>query len=174
MEIRIFVSNDGLLYKVAYLKDKDLIKRLAVPKERRAKLLSLAHSSPLIAQLRRRCTLEKLSKWFYWPGMTMDIKHFLQECVECQKENHSKLGKVTLMTLPVISTTFNWVAMDIVGSLSMTERKNRYMLTLMDMATRYLEAQPLSWIDTATVADALIEFFARFVLPKEMLSDKRL
>ncbi len=62
--------------------------------------------------------------------------------------------------------------MDIVGPLPMTERKNRYVLTLMDMATRYPEALPLRRIDTETVADALIQFFARFGLPKELLSDR--
>jgi len=101
--------------------------------------------------------------------MIVDVECLLQECVECHKGNRSKLGKVPLVNLPVIITPFYRVVMDIVGPLPMTEMKNRYVLTLMDMATRYPEALPLRRINTATVADALIEFFARFGLPKELL-----
>ncbi len=168
-----FEIDGGVLFKVENPDgDEEPVKRLVVPKNRRTNLLSLAHSSPFSAHLGRKRTLERLNRRFYWPGMSTDVKQLLQECVECQKGNRSKLGKVPLINLPVIGTPFDRVAMDIVGPLPMTERKNRYVLTLMDMATRYPEALPLRRIDTETVADALIQFFARFGLPKELLSDR--
>ena len=48
------------------------------------------------------------------------------------------------MNLSVISTLLDRVAMGIVGPLLMTEKKNWYMLTLIDMAaSSYPEALPL-------------------------------
>ena len=41
----------------------------------------------------------------------------------------------------------------------------------MDFATRYMEAISLPRIDAATTCDALLEVFARFGIPDEVLSD---
>jgi hypothetical protein len=48
----------------------------------------------------------------------------------------------------------------------------RYILTLVDFATRYPEAVPLKRIETVDVAEALISIFARVGLPREILSDR--
>ena len=48
---------------------------------------------------------------------------------------------------------------------------NRYILTLVDYATRFPEAVPLSNIETERVAEALVDIFCRVGLPREMLSD---
>ena len=76
------------------------------------------------------------------------------------------------MNLPVVTTSFKRIAINVVGPLPATSSKNRYILTIMDMATRYLEAIALRRVDTETVLDALLHFFRRFGLPKEILSDR--
>ena len=63
--------------------------------------------------------------------------------------------------------------MNIVGPIvPMTSRGNRYILTLMDYATRYPEAVPLKNIDTVSVAEALFSIFSRVGFPREMLTDR--
>ena len=52
-----------------------------------------------------------------------------------------------------------------------TYNKNRYILTLVDYATRYPEAVPLASIDTETVAEALVSIFSRVGIPNEVLTD---
>ena len=74
--------------------------------------------------------------------------------------------------MPRIGVPFRRVAMDLVGPLEpRTHRKNRYILTLVDYATRYPEAVPLSSIDTESVAEALVSIFSRVGLPSEILTD---
>ena len=41
----------------------------------------------------------------------------------------------------------------------MTERKSRFILTIMDVAIRYAGAFPLRRVDTETLLGALFEFF---------------
>ena len=58
--------------------------------------------------------------------------------------------------------------MDVVGPLPLTARKNRYILTFMDMATRFPEAIPLRRVDAESVVEAMIKFFSFVGFPQEL------
>jgi transposase InsO family protein len=63
--------------------------------------------------------------------------------------------------------------MDIIGPLSPPSSEgHRYILSIVDMATRFPEAIPLKNIDTISVAEALVSVFARVGIPREILSDR--
>ena len=64
--------------------------------------------------------------------------------------------------------------MDLVGPITppASERGHRYILTLVDYATRYPEAVPFKNIDTETVAEALLDMYSRLGIPEEVLSDQ--
>ena len=62
--------------------------------------------------------------------------------------------------------------MDLVGPISpASEKEHRYILTLLDYATRYPEVVPLKNIETETVAKALLDMYSRLGLPEKVLSD---
>ena len=67
---------------------------------------------------------------------------------------------------------FQRIAMDIVGPLPRSRSGNRYVLVICDYATRYPEAFPLKSIDTEHVAEALVTFFSRVGIAKEILTDQ--
>ena len=68
---------------------------------------------------------------------------------------------------------FKRVAVDLVGPISpVSEKGNRYILAVVDFATRYPEAVALPKIETERVADALLEVFIRVGFPREMFSDR--
>jgi len=78
-----------------------------------------------------------------------------------------------MKNLPIISEPFSRVAIDLVGPFTpASERGNKYVLTLIDYATRYPEAVALKNIDTITVAESLVEIFSRVGIPREILSDR--
>ena len=73
---------------------------------------------------------------------------------------------------PVIDIPFRRMVIDIVESLvPITDKGNRYILTLVDYATRYHEAVALPSIKTERVAEALVEVFCRVGFPREILTD---
>ena len=110
---------------------------------------------------------------FYWPGVFNDVAKYCRSCVFCQKSvKRPKNSKVPLISVPVVSEPFKKVAIDIIGPLPKSKKGNRYILTLVDYATRYPEAAALSTIDTETIADELIQIFSRVGLPDEILTDQ--
>jgi len=72
--------------------------------------------------------------------------------------------------LPLIGTPFSVMCVDIVGPIS--PPSDRYILTTIDMSTRFPEAIPLKDINTSTVAEALLEIFSRVGLPEKVHSDR--
>ena len=68
--------------------------------------------------------------------------------------------KVPLQKMPLIDKPFKRVATDLVGPIRPpSEEGHRYILTLVDFATRYPEAVPIKTIDTETVAETLVNVF---------------
>lgn len=60
--------------------------------------------------------------------------------------------------MPVIDVPFQHIAVNIVGHLDPPNfRKNRYILTIVDSATRYPDTIPLQGIQAERVAEALVE-----------------
>ena len=134
-----FQEKKGLLYHVSKKSPEKPL--LAFPKQRKETLLKL-DSAPMAAHLGRKWTLEKLSQHFYWPGMCQEAKEFVRQCTECQKVTPLSKARAPLMPLPVISTSFDRIAIAVIGPLQLTEKKNRYIMTVMDVATRYRQRFP--------------------------------
>ncbi|KAK3786266.1 hypothetical protein RRG08_051807 [Elysia crispata] len=75
--------------------------------------------------------------------------------------------------IPVVFVPFKRIAVDLIGPIEpASEAGHRYILTLVDYATRYPEAVPLKRIDTETVAEALVDIYSRLSVPEEILSDQ--
>ena len=91
----------------------------------------------------------------------------------CQKTTaKGSVPRVPLGVMPLIDMPFRRVAVDLVGPISPpSEKGHRYILTLVDYATRYPEAVPLKNIETETVAEALLDMYSRLEIPEKVLSD---
>ena len=76
------------------------------------------------------------------------------------------MSKVPVQRIPVVKVPFEKVAIDLIGPLKpVSDRGHRWILTLVDFATRYPEAVALKTIDTEVVAEALVGIFSRVGLP---------
>ncbi|KAK3762630.1 hypothetical protein RRG08_051811 [Elysia crispata] len=81
--------------------------------------------------------------------------------------------KAPMENIPVVFVPFKRIAVDLIGPIEpASEAGHRYILTLVDYATRYPEAVPLKRIDTETVAEALVDIYSRLSVPEEILSDQ--
>ena len=62
--------------------------------------------------------------------------------------------------------------MDIVGPLPSSRRGHQYILVVYYYATRYPEVMALWKVNAGSVADHLMQLFARVGIPKEIPSDQ--
>ncbi|GFO09026.1 gypsy retrotransposon integrase-like protein 1 [Plakobranchus ocellatus] len=137
--------------------------------------MSVAHDSITGAHLGIRRTKDKILSNFYWPGVDGDVTRYCRSCDVCQRiVKKDTVPRVPLEKVPLIDTPFKRVAIDLVGPINPpSQAGHRFILTLVDYATRFAEAVPLRKIDTESVAEALVDIYSRLGVSKEVLSDQR-
>ena len=117
-------------------------------------MLEVAHDSILGGHLATKKTYDRVTSNFFWPGAYDDLSRYCQSCDICQRTiPKGRCGKTPLVAMPIIDEPFARVAIDLVGPLPMSGRKHRWILTLVDCATRYPEAIPMKGIDTIECAE---------------------
>ena len=167
-----YFVRDGILYKANKLgQEEDSC--VVVPTIHREAIMQIAHDSIMGGHLGYKKTLDKIRAQFTWPGITADVERYCKSCDACQRTiPKGKVVKAPLGSMPIIETPFHRVAVDLVGPIvPKSDKGNRYILTLVDYATRFPEAVALKTTDTEKVAEALVDMFARVGIPNEVLSD---
>ena len=165
----------GVLYRIRNRADglRECSKQIMVPKTLRRKVIEVAHDSIFGRHLGIKKNKDHIQTNFYWPGMQGDITSFCRSCDVCQKTTaKGSVPRVPLGDMPFMDMTFRRVAVNLVGPISPpSEKGHRYILTLVDHATKYTEAVPLKNIETETVAEALMDMHSLVGIPDEILSD---
>ena len=170
-----YVKRRGVLYRIRNRIDGlgECSKKIMAPKTLRRKVMEVPHDSIFGGHLGIKKTKDRIQTNFYWPGMQGDIASFCRSCDVCQKTTaEGSVPRVPLGDMHLIDMPFRRVAVDLVGSILPPSNKgHRYILTLVDYATRYSEAVPPKNIETETVAEALLDVYSRLGIPEEVLSD---
>ena len=163
---------DGILVHTTSDELGDEFRRILVPKGRRKKVLELAHTHSLAGHFGGKKTFARLSGRFLWPRMWVEVKEFVRSCSGCQRASRKDQARAPLQPLQVESEPFSKVAYDIVGPLPKSRSGYRYVLTMMDLFSKFPAAVPLKKVDNTTVLDAMLEVFASYGLPKVLLTDQ--
>ena len=161
-EILVHASDDGF----------DVVKRIVVPSSRREQVLRAAHSDSTAGHFGYKRTLARIARYFMWPGMWKDVRQFVRNCGDCQRAAKNTNAKAPLQPLPVVSEPFAKVALDIVGPLPRTKKGNKYLLTMICLFTKFPVAIPVRRIDNETILNAMVEVFATYGIPHEILTDQ--
>ncbi|KNZ45489.1 putative retrotransposon nucleocapsid protein, partial [Puccinia sorghi] len=97
------LKNDLLLYK----------EKIVVPDNPSLKLsiLKSRHDSPLAGHFRQEKTYSLISQDFSWPGMTRDVKDYVNSCYDCNCNKSSKHWKYGLLQpLPWHSLSIDFIS----------------------------------------------------------------
>ena len=173
----IFKEEDGWL--VRQLRDPDQPKEgtgpklLVIPAKYREKIMKVAHESLASGHMGINNTITKIQTQFFWPGLSGDVSRFCRSCEICQKTiDKGRVPKAPLGRMPIMEVPFQRIAVDLVGPFKpASERGHRWILTVIDYATRYPEAIPLKSTTTIEIAEALLTVYSRVGFPYEILSD---
>ena len=169
---RGYSYNEGLLVQGEEDSLGDMTSRVVVPKGRRQSLLEMAHSELVSGHFGVKKTYAKLARHFIWPRMWVEVKAFVRTCGGCQKASRNTNSRAPLHPLPCIGEPFQLVAFDLVGPLPRSAGGFKYILTMMDMFTKYPEAIPLKKVDNESVLEAMLEVFSRHGIPEKILTDQ--
>ena len=148
---------------------------VVVPKTLIRRAVLLCHDSFEFGHLGVARTLIKLKTHFFFSNMNTLATEIIKCCEECQRYNHLPPQRTPIRTYPLPRKPWEEVAMDIMGPLPMTSSGNRYIITFIDLLTRYLVIVPIPDRSAMTVARALREqLFAHYGAPSRLISDNAL
>lgn len=150
------------------------LEQVILPQCYRKEVLRLAHESVLGGHLGSKKTMDKICRHFFWPSIRKDVKRFCRCCHSCQMVGKpgAAVPVAPLQPLPVEDDPFARIMVDCVGLLPKSRRGYEYLLTIMDVATRYPEAFPFRSIKAKTIVEHLIKFFSWAGLPRSIQSDR--
>ncbi|CAC5368135.1 unnamed protein product [Mytilus coruscus] len=131
------------------------------------------HNSILSGHLGKKKTKAKLSQRYFWYEMREDIDIWISQCDICgaNKPPH-KSSRAPLGTMPV-GAPLDRLTTDFLGPLPTTSRCNKFILTVTDYFTKWVEVFPVK-DQTAVVCAQLIlnEVICRFGSPLAIHSDQ--
>lgn len=163
-------SDNGLLM---YRTEKNLTQdryfnqpKIVVPTILRKEVLERVHSAHY-GQLK---TFNLVRKHFYWAGYFKDVENFVESCWECMKLK-GKIPRQALAEMPICTKNGEILSLDICGPFKQTPKGNKYVLTIIDQFSRFLQLYPLKTVSAEEVADKLIHYISIFGAPREVLTD---
>lgn len=122
----------------------------------------------------REATVRRMQSMFYFPRMESMAEMVIQRCKTCQeKDKAPKSQRGTHFPSSLSGYPFGQLSVDFVGPLPTTKNGYRYILTVLDTFSRWLEAFPAKNATSETVMTLLLrEIFSRYGLPETIRSDR--
>ena len=173
-----YVVRDNVLYHFVDAKSKkhkrgeESFSQLVVPKCLREDVILAYHDGN--AHLGFDKTYSAIRAKYYWPKMYSDIDIHVKTCDTCQKcKRNYNNDKAPLTPLPVPSRPFSRLHMDILGPLTTTTEKHKYILLVVCAFTGWCECFPLKSQESSVIAQILYsEIFCRYGSPDVIVSDR--
>ena len=116
-------------------------------------------------------TLRKVGDRYFWPSMRKDVAEYVRLCHSCNSCKPARIIKPPMDPNPIMAPRFRQLQLDIVGPMP-ESRGMKYLLTILDTTSRYIEAIPLPAATAPACAQAFIErWVPHFGLPFKAMSD---
>lgn len=168
---RGYFMQQGVLYR--YNPDVDSEEpQLVVPVSLHLDILEECHDSALAGHLGVDRTLSRITQRFFFPGMRRIVADYVKTCVTCQRYKPSNEKPSGLLQTPVLNQRGEVLAIDLFGPLPPGEQGEKWVLLVVDTATRWVELFSLKEATSEICARVLIEeYFLRYGLPRRIVSD---
>jgi len=144
--------------------------RPLIPAAHRRQLFTAFHN---LAHPGTKATGRLMGSRVTWPFMKRDIAKWVADCQDCGRAKVIRQPPAAIQPIPVPTQRFSHIHVDFVGPLTVSKEGFRYLFTIIDRSSRWLEAIPLTSMETDTCVEALINnWIARFGIPAIITSDR--
>ena len=148
------------------------VEQLVVPESRRQDILRFAHDSNYGGHLGLTKTKQRIKYSFWWPGINEEIKEYIKSCEECQLRRIKKAtDRVPIEPLARPQYPFQVINIDVISMDPPSSSGHKYVLVIVDYATRWIEAIPLKTLTAKETVNALIKLFGDHGIPEVICSD---
>lgn len=146
---------------------------ILLPKKLRKSVLTEFHDDPISAHLGFFKTFQKINSRFYWPKMRAEVKEYVRTCELCQKRKLPKQKPAGLLQpIPIPESPFSTIGCDLVGPINRSKTGKRFIITVTDLTTRYLECSALRDGKADEISKFLVErIFLRHGVPHHIITD---
>lgn len=143
--------------------------QVLLPKEYRESGIEAVHNSthPGI-----RGTRKLVAARYMWPKMNTDVANKVRCCDSCQRSKVTRHERTSAGHFPKAQHRFGTVHLDIVGPLP-ESAGNKYLVTMIDRATRYPVAVPIKAQDLDSVWSTFQDnWIGMFGVPRTLYTDR--
>lgn len=135
--------------------------RVVIPTTLRGTVLRELHSGHIgIVKMKQAAR-----NYFWWEGLDADIERTCRECSACASQRDQP-PPAPLHSWPWPAEPWSRLNVDFLGPY-----RNKYYFVLLDAHTKWLEVAGVSSTSAPVVISCLRKMFARFGLPKSIVSD---
>jgi transposase InsO family protein len=165
---------EGLLYRYWYHTDGITgTWQLIVPRAFRTEIIKLVHQGLNGGHYGYRRTKLKLQFKAYWINYNRDVETYCRQCDVCARYFRGKLPRTGHLQPMKMGEPFERISIDITGPHVISNRQNKYILTVVDFFSKYAFAFPIRNHEAHTVADKLMDnVFTLVGVPRQILSDQ--
>lgn len=152
----------------------DKTDRIYIPKSLVDHVIKVNHDLPLSGHVGIQKTTETIASRYFWKTLRTDVRRYCTQCLPCAERKKSPhLRKAPLQQFTSLKYPNQITAMDIVGPLPLTEQGNKYMLTHVDLFSKWLEAYAIPDTKAETIAKVYVEnIICRHGASEALLTDQ--
>ena len=141
----------------------------------RTELMYLFHDVPYAGHMGIHRTTVHMQKQYWWPGMTSDIKAYVQACAKCQRSKpEARKPAGLLQPLPIPAKFWASVSMDLITGLPKTAAGYDAIVVFVDRLSKMTHFGPCKGtVDSPGLAQLLLDLVVRLHgVPEEVVSDR--
>lgn len=165
-EVNGYELHEGILYK---RRGEELL--FVIPKAMRKSMLVRHHDLQSHQGLDR--TIAKIMSRYYFPGIRRYAKQHIRACIACVKTK-PRPGRQPgeLHPIPPGHRPFATLHIDHLGPYVTSNRKNKYVLVMVDNLTKYCIIKATRNTKVLNVVKTLEDFVLMFGAPERIISDR--
>ena len=147
-----------------------ILKQLCIPECMKNEILQHFHHN--YQHIGEQRLFHTIRQRYFWTTMYKDCHITATDCLLCQETKDHGRKKAPMHSLEASETNMV-LHFDIFGPLptSPAPHNFRYVLTVIDAFSRYVELFPLRTLKSTEVAQKLVSYIARWGIPRTIISD---